>query len=391
MTKNFCITTGITSKKLIFPFLFSLVQIIIDIADYQHSSVGKETNTILNSFSIGLGQMLVLIVPTIKIFSDKSKLNIIKENYSKKAKFCHYFIYYFIFSLLITSILITSSLDQKKLLSSPHLYGASSKEAFQIFIVTLLSFFLLNNKYKLHNIISLIFFVIISFSIDFILKNIQKEIEEPLIFFLDNIMNVILETLQIIYEKYMIETLYYSHWNVCFSLGLFLFSTNFIVFLVILIKGKKKLKKFPPYLKGFYDYFDNYDYSFIILHHIICILLNFFLHVFRYLTLYNFPINHLLICYEISKIVKILIVHKENKDIYYCLILFLLQFLFLMFYLEILEFNCCSLNKNTKKNIMTREVIDMEFNNNNRNQSLVSLMDINPDYSFRDSSSGLKV
>ena len=43
---------------------------------------------------------------------------------------------------------------------------------------------------------------------------------------------------------------------------------------------------------------------------------------------------------------------SENK--WYSLILFVVQFLVLMFYLEIFECNFCHLNKNTKKNVQNR-------------------------------------
>ena len=40
------------------------------------------------------------------------------------------------------------------------------------------------------------------------------------------------------------------------------------------------------------------------------------------------------------------------------------QIVSLLFYLEILEFNFCNLNKNTKRNIMLREEEDMLLRNN---------------------------
>ena len=45
-------------------------------------------------------------------------------------------------------------------------------------------------------------------------------------------------------------------------------------------------------------------------------------------------------------------------------LLFLIPAFFLLFYLEILEFNFCNLNKNTKRNIMLREEEEMLLRNN---------------------------
>ena len=47
---------------------------------------------------------------------------------------------------------------------------------------------------------------------------------------------------------------------------------------------------------------------------------------------------------------------KQNK--YFALIPFFFQVAILLFYLEILEFNFCGLNKNTKKNIQRRELME---------------------------------
>ena len=51
----------------------------------------------------------------------------------------------------------------------------------------------------------------------------------------------------------------------------------------------------------------------------------------------------------------------ENPDKYYSIIPFALQVLSLLFYFEILEFNFCKLNKNTAKNIRSREGNDADI------------------------------
>ena len=80
-----------------------------------------------------------------------------------------------------------------------------------------------------------------------------------------------------------------------------------------------------------------------------------------------FSVNHELISEGLYLIVKftILVIYYYNKIIY---ILFLIpaffQIICLLFYLEILEFNFCNLNKNTKRNIMLREEEEMLLRNN---------------------------
>ena len=70
----------------------------------------------------------------------------------------------------------------------------------------------------------------------------------------------------------------------------------------------------------------------------------------------------MLIAYVINKIKKILFDNtKDDNSNLFCIIPFVFQILSLLFYLEILEYNFCGLNKNTKKNIRLREKEEMVF------------------------------
>ena len=66
-----------------------------------------------------------------------------------------------------------------------------------------------------------------------------------------------------------------------------------------------------------------------------------------------------MISYELGKIAKILDGSKSDKK-WYSIILFILQFIILLFFLEIFEFNFCNLNKNTKRNIEERSLISID-------------------------------
>ena len=68
--------------------------------------------------------------------------------------------------------------------------------------------------------------------------------------------------------------------------------------------------------------------------------------------------NHILICYGISKLSNILL-KSNHKNKWYSIIIFIFQFLSLMFFLEVFEFNFCGLNTNTKKQFENREETDM--------------------------------
>jgi len=72
-------------------------------------------------------------------------------------------------------------------------------------------------------------------------------------------------------------------------------------------------------------------------------------------TLDILGINFMYISYQISKIPS-MIIKIEGSNRWIVLVLSFVQIFFFLFYLEILEFNFCNLNKNTKRNIKEREI-----------------------------------
>jgi hypothetical protein len=381
---------GIISRKLFIPFLYSLSQIIIDIVDHLYSKEFEYcdeenkcktiNNAIMNSYSIAIGAILVIIIPHIKAFSYKNEQNIIEGNMSKKKICGYYSLLIFLYTIVMSSVIYSSFNGSKSEVISPHLYGLCMKEGFEIIFLTIITYFVLKYKYFMHNYISLIFFVIVSLSIDLILGNIQKEIENIFQFILENIINVILDLIFLIYEKYLIEKLYFSPWTICSVNGAALFFANSLTFIYVLLKGKNNLAGGLSFTKDFYEYFDKIKISIIISQFIISIILQFIMKIFMFLTIYYFSINHILISYLLSKMANILIAHDSYKE-FNCIILFIAQFLLLMIYLEVIELHFCGLDKNTRKSIQLREKEDMNLENLERNNSFNNnLVEISPGY-----------
>ena len=91
----------------------------------------------------------------------------------------------------------------------------------------------------------------------------------------------------------------------------------------------------------------------------------------------------MMISFELAKIYNILSLSKSNKK-WHSLILFSLQFIILLFFLEIFEFNFCNLNKNTKRNIEERSLSAMDMR-----ESINSVNNVEIDgYSFHEDSFG---
>ena len=147
-----------------------------------------------------------------------------------------------------------------------------------------------------------------------------------------------------------------------------------------MLKGKNNLAGGLSFTKDFYEYFDKIKISIIISQFIVSIILQFIMKIFMFLTIYYFSINHILISYLLSKMVNILIAHDSKKE-FNCIILFIVQFLLLMIYLEVIELHFCGLDKNTKKSIQIREREDMNLENLERNNSFSNnLVEISPGY-----------
>ena len=89
-----------------------------------------------------------------------------------------------------------------------------------------------------------------------------------------------------------------------------------------------------------------------------------------------FKPNFIIITDELYVYIR-LIAYQNRSNKYYTFIPFLFQILALLFYFEILEFNCFKWNKNTIKNIQKREAkLVNESRSESRNESIVELNDI---------------
>ena len=174
----------------------------------------------------------------------------------------------------------------------------------------------------------------------------------------------ITDSVNLCYQKYMLEKLYYPYWNVAIAPGILLFLMNTVTLTLILISGKDSEIRF---FKAFYQYFSNTDIGIIIGKFLINVILNFFISTFSILTLFYFSPDFILISLQLSKFVNVFM--DRNTKQYYFIICVVLQFFCLLIYLEIIELNFCDLNKNTRRNIQIRGKDELLRNNDNDTES----------------------
>ena len=338
---------GNFDKKLKWIIAFSINQIILNVIDYYYPK--EKVHQIMDSYAISIGQMSSLLIPKIFRFED----NIIKKGEICTKKNIKYQGLLWLINLLLYGNIATSSFIVVGSLDTPHNSILCTKEALEIILLTLFTFLFLKYRYYIHHIISLIIFCMFSIIIDLILQNYQKGlIELPLMKIIMDSFSIVLEIINFCYEAYMLNSLYYHFWTLSFSLGLFLFSLNSMTLIVILIIGDPNGEK--NFINNFFHYFE-IEVGYIILRFFIeFIIYGIFSQILRLLVLENLTPNHMLISYEISKLSNVLI-KSTSLNKWFSIIPFILQFMSLMFFLEIFEYNFCNLNKNTKKNVNLRE------------------------------------
>ncbi len=249
-------------------------------------------------------------------------------------------------------------------------------------LLAVISIFLLNYKYYIHNIIAIILFLCSSLGIDFIVGYFKIKIETHYLAIILEYIYILTDCINICYIKYMMEKWYYPYWNLYFVLGLFLFSVATIALFIILILGKNSDILF---VQGFFGYFEKTNIGIILGKILITMVLYFFQSSLYILTLFYFSPDYILIMLQFSKLTNLLF-NLPSKH-YYFLILFIFQIFCLLIYLEIIELNFFGLNKNTKRNIRTRslsEILVGKNNNEDNDTDNQGIIDVNQEYYYND-------
>ena len=349
---------GFYNKKILLPFGVALVQIIINIMNATFPE--NQKNQVLEMFSVAFSEIAVAAIPLFRISAFKSDKEHIRKN-TKILRALHYFVLFLIFGTflvlnIVLSLLTVEYTKNNKSFQNPHNSGLSSFEGIELIFICLVSIKLLKYKYFIHHVISIIIFILMCFFIDLIVGNFPDLFSKGSIIIILNIIIVLLDALDYNYQKYMMEFLFHSFWGISLTLGLINLICFSIMLIIFLIKGKENsIKEENLMAIAFYKYFEEVDTGIIIVKHILNLILNFALNLLRTLTIVNLTPDYVLIGFTISRIFMIVLESKK----YECLALFPIQFITLMFYLELIELNFFGLNKNTKRNIHERERREM--------------------------------
>ena len=239
----------------------------------------------------------------------------------------------------------------------------------ELIFLFLISLYFYDIKFYNHQYVSLAFFIIIQ-----LIKIIIKYI-----FYYSNFIEMITElSFQIIlglfeaiiftYSKYLMEIKFFSPYKATYIFGFI----NGIITLILLIIisffsiGSLGLVEYKDsyYFDSYYFIYDNFNAGQIIL----SIFSSFFLGISR--LIFNATINYFTVCHlfllfpviELSKNIKQEIINKVGiAPLLIINICEVLEFIFFLVFLEIIELNCFGLNKYTKKNIKKRAGEDINL------------------------------
>ena len=352
--KGCIFSLGKIDKRIIWPFLFVLIQIAVNLIDKLFPR--DKVNQIIDVFSISLGKMSVFIIPF--LFKSKEKI-IKKDEICTKNNIKYQAIFQtinFLFNLANATCHWTG---RDVIFFSPHNSILSTREAVEIIILIIITMIFFKTKYHIHHLICLIIFCGLCPCIDLLLDSFSIEFSNRIpLNIISHKAAMILEIVQFCYMKYMMNTLYYHYWTLALSLGLVLLLFSSFSLAGAYIFGDKYNNKNFYYF--YFQFLEKAEFKYSFPRFISWVIIYGLMQLFQLLSLESFTPNHMMISFELAKIYNILSLSKSDKK-WYSIILFIFQFIILLFFLEIFEFNFCNLNKNTKRNIEERSLSTMDM------------------------------
>ena len=378
---------GEINKKHILPLSLAIYQVFNKIFNTYYPKNIK--NGIFELYSMALGMLSILFLPCIfKIKVTEEE----KEREIHKRKWLHYpllIVIYWIYHLaklfMVISKVKARGNDET---INPFAESPFAFIGLEMILLTVASIILLKYKYFIHHIISMAGFILFGNFSDLLLGSYSEIIKFGAVPIIIQIFGIISDVVYYYYQKYMMEKLFYPYWTISFTagIGLALFATAILIYVLVL---KEKANPFIVDPQRFYSYFNGNDIGLKVGKIILLYILSVVNTILNILNIYYFSPNYILISFQFSKFVDVLI-NESNSKKYFTIIFFVIQLFFLMIYLEILELNFCNLNQNTKKSIDFRSTIEASGENGRDSSIGLGVVDINADYSLDLSENGDK-
>ena len=362
---KFLISIGYIDKNIFYPIAGGIFSIILKFT-ITHSECDLPPNPLILALDSSLGMSLSIILLIIYKIKNRNIRNtnkknnkIKKKNSSKKVYELEYTnVYDEIIYGKFKYILLTSIVDFIQTIVGTFIYFdiKINMWVFDILFLNLFSHFIFRNQLYRHHYISTILIIFIGIIID-IIAGYYIISTENILKILYKIIAEIMYCLIFVINKYTIEQKFSRSYEICFYQGFFCFILFSLLFLVLYI-----LNIYNPI-----QYFIDLNAKGWIIFFIVMIIL-FILNILVLITIEKTNVYHVIIIIIIAQlgyhILDLLDSNDKIKSIIIIIGLCLILFMTLIFN-EIIEINCCGLEKNTKKNITLRARLDTPINNNN--------------------------
>ena len=354
------ITCGIVDKYIIFPFIPGIALFFYRIA----LRIAKILEYPLLICLISSLSMCLSIIPFLilkkrsKSHFGKDKNRMDEEAFNKfKKKRCQRFYFIIITSILDYIQTMLTSFDYSRDKSTNHW-------AFEIIVINLISYCLLKIKLYKHHYLCIIIITISGISlnvIDYLNYN------DKFIYIIIEYTNEFILCLGYCLAYYAMEKNYTTPYEVCFYIGFFSFFLYIITFGILIYEDIN-------YLYDSIKYFYILDLKELLLVFAF-IILNFLYNLCFFISIKKYNPNYMIILFVIGKVYSSFDLNIWRR-ITTIIIAIIFVFIFLI-YNEIIEINCCGLEKNTKRNIRIRARLEnsefIESINEEDNDSLIEI------------------
>lgn len=246
----------------------------------------------------------------------------------------------------------------------------SNTTILNILITSIFYYIIFREKLFKHHYVCIILILIIGFTIDIYLNNLQNDITTETTLFFIRLLREILYSLSCVTDKYVIEKKFGSVYELALASG--------VISLVLLFI-------FAIFDYYFFD-FDNYDEYFEHFNYIELLVIfgtlitQLGINLNILFTNKNTTPCHIFIIFIFGQLAYY--VDFSENSVIVIILLILILFITLIFN-EIIEINLWGLSDNTKKNIRKRAE-NIEFLSINRNDSINSMLDVHEGYILRE-------
>ena len=356
---KFLISIGQLNINIIYPIVAGILKFI---AKYIINNKSLNINlsdhplimSIASSFGMSFSFILLIIYRKKNKMSEDTKIDIPMQDNKDTRKNSFHFIYIYNDQLDIINydkykyILLTSIMDFiTTIINFKFCYDIQiNMWIFDILFLSLFSYLIIQMKIYRHHYISIILIILagIGLNIIIIIKLFNSSIKK-IIHILIKFLHEIACSLLYVLVKFTMEKKFSSPFAMCFYQG-FICLVLYLLYLPINIFVK--LDDLQQFKEDF-----NLNDLFSIMTFVI---IQFGYNIFFFITIKNCTTCHIMIIIIIGELSQYIIDKEKLGNIYFTIIICLLIFILFMslIFNEILEINCCEMEKNTKKNIAIR-------------------------------------